>query len=295
MASFSVTTRSQNICRAGALAALSVFLAVQAQAADVPIPNFAPDKVTSWFFDRDDGDNFLPPENGPGPVVSAPDHPYRPNGDGDDAAGDPTYRISDLSNPILTPWAIEKMRATNDAVRAGEIPFEAAERCYPPGVPAWNIFRRVGTPMIFFVQTPEKVLMIWRGDNLFRHVYLNVPHSENPKPSWHGESVGHYEGDTLVVDTIALLDHPLSFVDNYRTPHTDELHVVERFRLADGDTIDVNIYVEDPGAFTTPWYARQIMSRSTRGPMFESVCAEGNPDYFNLYPVPIPQTETPDF
>jgi hypothetical protein len=280
---------------AATLAIAMLCFSAEARSADAPIPNFAPDAVTSWFFDREDGDNFLPPENGPGPVMSAPGHPYRPNGQGDDAAGDPTYRVSDLTNPILTPWAIEQMQITNDSVVAGNIPFEASERCYPPGVPAWNVFRRVGTPMIFFAQTPDKVLMMWRGDNLVRHVYLNVPHSDNPKPSWHGESIGHYEGNTLVVDTIALLEHPLSFVDNYRTPHTGQLHVVERFQLTDPDTVEVDITVEDPGAFTMPWKARQIMTRSTRGPMFESVCAEGNPDYFNLYPVPIPEADIPDF
>ena len=67
-------------------------------------------------------------------------------------------------------------------------------------------------------QTPKEVLIIWRGDSQFRHVYLNVLHSQNPKPSWYGESVGHYEGDTLVVDTIGLSTK--TFVDNYRTPHT---------------------------------------------------------------------------
>ncbi len=137
--------------------------------------------------------------------------------------------------------------------------------------------------------------MIWRGDNQTRHIYLTVPHSANPKPSWHGESVGHYEGDTLVVDTIAILDHPFSFVDNYRTPHTDQLHVVERLRLVDTDTINVNIYVEDPGAFTMPWNAVQRLYRATRGPIEETICAEGNPDYFNLYPVPIPLADVPDF
>ncbi len=281
--------------RVGAICAVIVCLGPQAQTATAPIPNFAPDHNTSWNPDREDGDNFLPPESGPGPVMSPPDHPYRPNAAGDDAAGNPTSRIADLSNPILTPWAIEQMQPWNDMVLAGQIPFEAQERCYPPGVPAWNVFRRVGMPMIFFVQTPELVLMIYKSDQQVRHVYLNVPHSENPKPSWHGESVGHYEGDTLVVDTIAILDHPFSFVDNYRTPHTDQLHVVERLRMVDTDTINVNIYVEDPGAFTIPWNAVQILSRSTRGPMEESICAEGNPDFFNIYPVPVPEADTPDF
>ena len=282
------------ICRLGAFCTLAVCLAVPAQAANAPIPDFTGGPNTSWYPDREDGDNYLLPESGPGPVVSPLDYPYRPNGAGDDAAGDPTYRIADLTNPILQPWAIEQMRISNEAIRAGEIPFTARQRCYPPG-PAWHVFRRVFPPMIFFMQQPEKVLIHWRGDNLTRHVYLNVPHSANPKPTWHGESVGHYEGDTLVVDTIALLDHPLSFVDNYRTPHSDQLHMIERFQMIDADTIDVSIYFEDPGAYTMSWRARQILSRSERGPIEETICADGNPDYFNIYSVPIPQADRPDF
>ena len=297
MGEFFAELRRRHIFGLCATCSIVICIGTPAQSASAPIPNFAPDRYTNWYPDREDGDDFLPPESGPGPVMSDPDHPYRPNGEGDDAAGNPTYRVADLSNPILKPWAIEEMKHWNDMVLAGEkIPFTARERCYPPGVPAWNVFFRLAPPMIFFVQTPEKVLMIWRMDNQVRHVYMNVPHSGNPKPSWHGESVGHYQGSTLVVDTIALLDHPLSFVDNYRTPHTDQLHVVERFRLIDEDNVEVNIYVEDPGAFTTPWNAVQRFSRSTRRePMEETICAEGNPDYFNFYTVPIPQADTPDF
>ncbi len=281
----------------GALLLLAGSFGTLAQTSSTPIPNFTPDVDTSWYFDREDGDNFLPPESGPGPVISPPEFPYRPNADGDGAAGDPTYRIADTSNPILQPWAIEQMQRSNDEVHAGGIPFTARQRCYLPGVPAWNIFRRVGAgPMLFFRQAPEEVIMIWRGDNQVRNVYLNVPHSANPKPSWHGESVGHYEGNTLVVDTIGLLEHPLSFVDNYRTPHTDQLHVVERFQLIGDDIIEVKIYVEDPGAFTTPWNAVQIMSRADdHGPLVEWRCAEGNPNYFSLYEVPVPYDDTPDF
>ena len=87
-----------------------------------------------------------------------------------------------------------------------------------------------------------------------RHVYLNVPHSKkNPKPLGFGESVGYYEGgDTLVVDTVGLNDK--TFVDGYRTPHTTQLHVVERFKITDGGkTLDVSFTVEDPGTFYKPW------------------------------------------
>ena len=65
-----------------------------------------------------------------------------------------------------------------------------------------------------------------------RHIYLNVPHSENPKLSWYGELVGHYEGDALVIDTVGFNDK--TFIDNFRTPHSDKLHTIERLRLVEG-------------------------------------------------------------
>src|SRR5258705_10708035 len=106
--------------------------------------------------------------------------------------------------------------------------------------------------------------MTWGQDLQLRLVFLNQPHSPNPKPSWYGESVGHYEnGDTLVVDTIGLNDK--TFVDNYRTPHTTKLHVVERFQIVkDATELLVNVRVEDPGAFTMPWTAVQRYRKDRR-------------------------------
>ena len=121
-------------------------------------------------------------------------------------------------------------------------------------------------------------------------IYLDVPHSANVKPSWYGESVGRYEGDTLVVDTIGVTTK--AFIDNFRTPHSDRLHVVERFRTIEGGkTLQVKLHVEDPGAFTTPWSAMQIYRRVEIGPMAESTCAEGNFNYFNLDLDPLPQED----
>jgi len=136
--------------------------------------------------------------------------------------------------------------------------------------------------------------MINNGDQQVRHIYIDVPHSVRPTPSWYGESIGHYEnGDTLVVDTIGLNDR--SFIDNYRTPHTTRLHVIERWRLTDAKTIEVNVRVEDEGAFTTPWSARQVYQRSDEGPLVEMVCAENNTNFFSPGVVPIPSTAKPDF
>src|SRR5262245_53875706 len=142
-------------------AAILILGAAQAQPAGTPTPNFAPNDHTSWHPDRLDGDNFLPPASGPGPIVSRPDHPYVPNAEGDFVASNPTYRVADLSNAILKPWVVEQMTRDNDAVLAGKVPFMARERCYPGGVPEFDIFRRVGAPMLFFLQTEKEVLMIW--------------------------------------------------------------------------------------------------------------------------------------
>jgi hypothetical protein len=123
---------------------------------------------------------------------------------------------------------------------------------------------------------------------------LDVPHSANPKPSWYGESVGHYEGDTLVVDTIGLNDK--TFVDNYRTPHTTQLHVVERFRMInDGKSLEVNIKVEDPGAFNMPWTARSTWRRVHPGMLIEDLCEPNNVFYFGYDVAPLPTAETADF
>ena len=121
-----------------------------------------------------------------------------------------------------------------------------------------------------------------------------MPHTAHPKPSWTGESVGHYEGDELVVDTIGFNDR--TFVDNYRTPHTAGMHVVERFKLLDGGKIlQDTIRVEDPGAFNMAWSAVQRWTRTNRGPLEEISCAENNESFYNYDVRPIPQAARPDF
>jgi hypothetical protein len=154
--------------------------------------------------------------------------------------------------------------------------------------------------------------MTWQADNQIRHVYLTDKHSAQVKTSWYGESVGHYEGDTLVVDTIGL--DARTAVDGFQTPHTEQLHVVERFHLMNGGKIlEVNIHVEDPGAFTTPWNAIQryrrvepgiaenpdplnpVSSTSAEGPMIEASCAENPNSLMGMASIPVPQTVRPDF
>jgi hypothetical protein len=127
---------------------------------------------------------------------------------------------------------------------------------------------------------------------LVRRVYLDVPHSKNPKPSWYGESIGHYEGDTLVIDTIGFND--MTFIDYFRTPHTEKLHVVERWRMVeDGKVLEAQFTVDDPDAFYQPWSGMRRFRR-VEAPYVEEVCAENNDNNLGI-DYHIPKAAKPDF
>jgi hypothetical protein len=273
-----------------AIALISMLNATDAAPADTSraIPDFAADSSTAWVLDRT-VDDLLAPPSGAGPITFDKAHPYVPNGRGKQ----PTYRVSDLTNPILQPWAAEQMKKTNDEVLAGKVPYRARERCWPIGVPGFVIYSLVEP--FYFYQTPKEVTVVNQGGPEVRHIYLNVAHSKNPKASWYGESVGHYEnGDTLVIDTIGITDK--TFVDNYRTPHTTQLHVVERWRIVeDGNAVEVSMNIDDPGAFTMPWSANQRWRRVHQSPIVEIACNENNANYLEQYHFPMPAAEKPDF
>jgi hypothetical protein len=283
-----VAWSARNILLLGGIAAglLSAEVGFAAGASNQTIPKLA----SADFGWSKLADDFQAPVSGPGPVSFEKAHPYIPN---NDRGVQVTVRIADLSNPILKPWAIERMKKANADAAAGREAFEARASCRPGGVPGFLVMGRVNP--LYFVQTPKEVVMINEGGPEVRRVHMNVPHSANPKPSPYGESVGHYEeGDTLVIHTVGLSD--TTFVDNYRTPHTTQLHVVERFKLSqDGKTLQVTISVDDPGAFNMPWSARQIYTRSHEEPILETICAENNSVVFDAAVSPIPQANKPDF
>ena len=224
------------------------------------------------------GGEWTPLPGSPPPVKQDPAHRYVPNNVGEQ----PTFRIADINNPNLTQFAKEALKKTNEEVLAGKPMWSRSARCWATGVPAFLL--TPAQPM-FFIQTPQLVRMIAQHDNDVRRIYLNVPHSENPKPSWYGESVGHYEGDTLVIKTIGLNDK--TFVDNYRTPHSEKLHVVERWKMIDdGKMLEVGIKVEDPDAFNAPWSAIQRYRRAQPRQLGEEACAENNEHLFD-YRIPV--------
>jgi hypothetical protein len=219
--------------------------------------------------------------------------------------------VADLSNPILQPWARDVVAKRNALVLSGKAVPSPTASCWPKGVTPF-ILSPMTQPM-YFIQGPREVVMVLTSFNDVRRIYLADKHSANVRPSWYGESIGHYEGDTLVVDTIGIDDR--TPIDGFGTPHTKQLHVIERFHLIEGGAVlQADVHVEDPGAFTTPWNAiqrfrqyeaavRQVpverltqLASEAEGPLKEHICAENPNSFFpSVVALPIPQAAAPDF
>jgi hypothetical protein len=259
--------------------------ATQTAASSGPVPDFSSAGM-GWRQANSNGDNTgfepVPGDTGPGFPSHHPDWPYKQN---------VVNRVGDFTNPNLTPWAAGVLEQRARKVMAGGIPFIPNSRCWPGGVPGLHFF----PAPIYFLQTPKEVwLLSNRGE--VRRIYLDVPHSQDPGTSWYGESIGHYEnGDTLVVDTIGMDDR--GPIDRYNTPHTKQLHVVERFIMSpDRKNLTAVMTVEDPGAFKQPFKGQMHYEPATeRGggepsQWEEYVCNENSQEFFipedQLVPVP---------
>jgi len=278
---------------AALVAAAACALAVTAAAQS--LPKGVPDLQVTGFAWLATGADWKepPPGSGHGPIKPDPEHPFHGNLERR-IYGDVTLRIGDARDPVLKPWAAAEIAASNEEALSGRraVPFAAQARCYPGGVPGQLLYP---AEPFYFIQTPREVWMIWQRDHMVRRVFLTDKHSAGLKPSWFGESIGHYEnGDTLVVDTIALSTKN-SYLYNFRTPHTTKEHVVERFKLsADGRMLEALVTVDDPDTFNEPLHMLQSW-RKVENPLEETVCSENNGDYFNQNLFPIPEADRPDF
>jgi hypothetical protein len=135
--------------------------------------------------------------------------------------------VGDYTNPILKPEAAEVVKRQGDISLMDEVPPTPANQCWPQPVP--YIFWNLGMQM---VQQPGQIWILYDKDHQVRRVRMKASHPAQVTPSWYGDSIGHYEGDTLVVDTVGVKDdRPFAMADVYGTPYTRALHVVERYRL----------------------------------------------------------------
>ena len=152
--------------------------------------------------------------------------------------------------------------------------------CLPPGVPRGVM---LGLFPQKIVQTPKEIVILYEYMNVFRTIPLNAQHPDDLLPSYMGDSVGHWEGDTLVVDVIGFNDK--TWLAGTGTFHTEDLHVVERYTRVDKDQINYDVTMEDPKVLTKPWtlHSTIMLREGTR--LEEYICQENNPtpaDYEKL-------------
>lgn len=228
-------------------------------------PQAIPD--LSGYFAHQSPAYSAPAGGGAGPLPDHPDYPRRGR-----TNLPPNAWIGDYDNPMLRPRTAAEIKRRAELELAGEPTYAAFQTCEPLGVPLVIAHRE----NIQILQQPDKITIIYQRDQWTREIKLNAAHAKTPDPSWFGDSVAHYEGGTLVVDTIGM--NGKSRVDRYGSFGSEELHVVERYHLAeDGQVLQVDFTVEDPNSFGAPWSASQYYPRS--GLAWEEViCAENNRD-----------------
>ena len=235
----------------------------------------------------------------------------------------PAKLVGDYNNPILKPQAAEAVkRQAEIELNHGPAPTPTIQ-CWPEPVP--YIFNGVAIEML---QQPDRITFLYPNDHQVRHVRLNDGHPAQVTPSWYGDSIGHYEGDTLVIDTVRVkTGRPFAMVDFYGTPYTAALHVVERYRLLDyevgkeglernakenlhlraadagsapdyayrGKLLQLQFTVEDDGVFTMPWSAT-VTYQPGLETWREVVCPENTQELVLAgRAAAIPRADKPDF
>ena len=186
------------------------------------------------------------------------------------------YWIYELNQeePPMTAWGEEQFKAAKSSFGAHEYSLEETNdpvlrNCFPPGVP-----RVYMHPFPFqFLQTPGEIVMLFEVDSLRREIYTDgKPRDPDLMPLWMGSSVGHWEGDTLVVDATNFND--LTWLDRIGHPHSDQLHVIERFRRIDHDHLVDDMTIDDPKAYTRPWTSH-LAFKLTPWKLTEQFCEDG--------------------
>jgi hypothetical protein len=259
------------------LASVLLLVAMPAGGADA-----IPDLSGVWGRNTID---YTAPESGKGPLKNI--------------SGSRTVMVGDYNDPMLKPWAAAIVKHNGDIAKTGDAFPTAHNQCWPEPPPYI-----LGNQQLQVLQQNNQVALMYSHGSQVRTVRLNATHPAKITPSWYGDSIGHYEGGTLVVDTVGVAVAPLSSLDRYGTPHTEALHVVEHyhmvaqddrnaepraiggFRGADdavdrsykGKVLRVDFTVEDPGTFNMPWSGVVVYNRA-KGVFIEDVCAENIHDY----------------
>ena len=278
------------------------------------LPAFAADEITGLRWGKN-AFNFEPMPSGPQPLRNTSRRP--------DGTGDAGRLVGDYNNPILKPEAAAVVKQKGELAIAGKGFPNAQDQC-----------RAIAPPFTFamqlgFAMLPKKdgnLTIIYDNNANVRHIRMNGTHPANLKPSAMGDSVGRWEGDTLVIDTVGIKTDSFLSVDRFGTPLSDAMHVVERYRLIDGvaakaeqeayekregtvggggrfagyttDTslkgLRLDVTMEDPKMFTSPLTARVTYRRLTTN-WQENVCADNPVEHYKDEWIGLPMADRPDF
>ena len=218
-----------------------------------------------------------------GAAPAAPSPPHDPK----DLSGVWTRqsRILTMSNevPPMTPWGKEKFEATRPvygprAVPGGNDPMST---CDPLGIPR-NLFLEVSIYPMEIMHTPKRMLQFFEWAHAWREIWTDgrkLP--ENPDPRWMGYSVGRWEGNTFVVETIGMDDR--TWLDHFGNPVSEDMRLVERYRRLDRDTLELNMVITAPMAYTKPWVSEtKIMKLAPAGQEIKELfCVPSEESRFN--------------
>jgi len=288
-----------------------LFLATTADSA-APIPDFSGSWGRNVF-------NLEPMSSEPGPLANL-------KRVGKDAAmpitiGDPIPLVGDYMNPILKPEAAAVVKQKGEYSASGHDFPDPSNQCAVYS-PPYLFTIQLGMQMI---QLKDEIVILYTQDDQVRHIRLNERHPGKVTPTQTGHSVGHYEGNELVIDTVGIKLQPYTVADRFGTPQSEAMHVIERYRLIDaaragealtrqenvagrvgGDTgvapidtaygkaLEVMLTVDDPKVFTMPWSAK-VTYRLVKRTWNESVCAENQTDVLHQGFEHVPQAARPDF
>jgi hypothetical protein len=290
----------------GALAAISIGSVSTGAETAMPIPDF------SGLWGRNAFD-FEPAPGNPRPV----DNLVRlPNG-----AGNASMLVGDYNNALLKPETTAVVKRRGELALSGASVPDPSNQC-APFAPPFTFSMELGVQLL---QAKDHVTFLYNQDDQVRRVWLNRAHPRNVKPTPMGDSVGRYEGDTLVVDTVGIATGPLAMNDRYGTPRSRSAHIIERYRLIDGAAakeaaerhirengpmglagavlvdpnfpgkgLQLEIKIEDPEVFTVPWSA-VVTYRRIIGPWLEQICAEDTMDREQGRMPLMPVSAQPDF
>jgi hypothetical protein len=293
------------------LVILATTSATSGVAETTPIPNL------SGVYSHRDIPGFEPLASGPTSLVNL----RRREGN----VSNNRQLVGDYHNPILKPETAEIVKKFDEMLLDHYGYPTPRNQCWPGGVPF-----EFTNNLIQVLQKPHEILILYSGDHQIRRDRMNPFHPAHVTPSWYGDSVGHDEGHTLVVNTVGVRVGPYAMIDWYGTPRSPALHVVERYRLMDfaaakeglerrakenfipdfrgkfhenSKYLQLLFTIEDPAVFATPWSATIIYGRENTSPdgnrqmsaWEEDVCAENLRKYGTEKDPAVPTADKPDF